>query len=182
MKNALILHGTFGNSKENWFPWLEEELRKKGYRVWVPDLPGAESPSIPRYNKFIFPKWKFDSQSVIIGHSSGAVAAFGLLQEMQKDIKIDKVLSVAGFTNDLDWDPTRELFRYSLDWKKIRSRAKEFILFHSDNDPYVSLDHGDRLKENLQGKLVILKGQGHFSTSSNPKYTQFPELLEKIIE
>lgn len=182
MKNALILHGTFGNSKENWFPWLEKELRKIGYKVWTPDLPGAESPSILRYKAFIFPKWKFDNESVIIGHSSGAVAAFGLLQEMQQDVKIDTVLSVAGFTNDLDWDPTRELFRYKFNWPLIRSRAQKFILFHSDNDPYVSLDHGKKLKKYLQGKLIIMKEQGHFSTSTDSKYTHFPELLEKILE
>ena len=27
MKNYFIIHGSFGNSKENWFPWLENELK-----------------------------------------------------------------------------------------------------------------------------------------------------------
>ena len=31
MKNALILHGTQGNSGENWFPWLKKKLEEKGY-------------------------------------------------------------------------------------------------------------------------------------------------------
>jgi predicted alpha/beta hydrolase family esterase len=182
MKNALILHGTFGNSKENWFPWLEKQLVQKGWHVWVPDLPGAESPNIETYNNFIFPKWNFNEESIIIGHSSGAVAAFGLLQEFKGNVNIDKVFSVAGFTNDLDWDPLRELFRYEFNWPKIKNSVNKSVLFQSDNDPYVSFDHAQRLKELLSAELVVIKGQGHFSIGSDPKYTEFPELLEKILE
>ena len=29
MKNYFIIHGTFGHSKENWFSWLENELKEK---------------------------------------------------------------------------------------------------------------------------------------------------------
>src|SRR5258708_27654173 len=76
MKNALILHATDNTSQGNWYPWLKGELEKKGYIVWCPDLPHAEKPSVRRYSKFIFGNkdWKFDKDSVFIGHSSGAVA------------------------------------------------------------------------------------------------------------
>lgn len=30
MKNYFIIHGSFGSSQENWFPWLEEEISKRG--------------------------------------------------------------------------------------------------------------------------------------------------------
>ncbi len=30
MKNYFIIHGTFGHNKENWFPWLETELKNQG--------------------------------------------------------------------------------------------------------------------------------------------------------
>lgn len=26
MKNYFIIHGSFGNSQENWFPWLEKQI------------------------------------------------------------------------------------------------------------------------------------------------------------
>ena len=180
MKNVLILHGTNGNHESNWFQWLENEFTQKGYKVWVPDLPYAEKPNTERYNHQIFLNWKFDSDSIIIGHSSGAVAILGLLQSLPSEIAIKKAILVAGFTDDLGWDPLKELFIKPFDYKKIKTKAKEIILFHSDNDPYVSLSHGNKLKELLGAKLIILPGQGHFNLEAGRRYKQFPELLKYL--
>ncbi len=182
MKNALILHGTNSNHSDNWFPWLKEELEKIGYKVWVPDLPHADKPNIRRYNDFIFSKWKLDKDSIIIGHSSGAVAILGILQELSDSIIINKAVLVAGFLDDLGWEPLNELFLIPFDWQKIKKQAKKFILFHSDDDPYVPLSHGQKLKELLNADLFVLKGQGHFSLEKDPQYKQFPQVLEKILE
>lgn len=182
MKNVLILHGTDGHSQENWFPWIKRELERESYKVWVPNLPRSEKPNILRYNDFIFPKWKFDSNSIIVGHSSGAVAALGLLQELPDNIVINKAFLVAGFIGNLDWDALDELAQFTLDWQKIKTKAKKFVLIHSDDDPYVPLEHGKKLKKYLNGELIIVPGQKHFSVNTDSKYTQFPELLEKILE
>lgn len=181
MKNALILHGTDGCSEDNWFQWLEAELKKKDFKVWVPDLPRADEPNIPRYNEFIFKSWEFDQDSILIGHSSGAVAILGLLQELPENIVVEKAILVAGFKDDLDYPPVKEMFKYQFNWDKIKKNAKKFILIHSDNDPYISLEHGEFLREKLGGELVIMKDQGHFSTETvGEKYKQFPELLKYI--
>lgn len=84
MKNALILHDTGNDHTGNWFPWLKTQLKNKGYKVWVPDLPDADTPSTKRYNKFLLEEndWEFNDESLIIGRSSGAVAILGLLQEL----------------------------------------------------------------------------------------------------
>lgn len=56
MKNILILHGTDGKKTHNWFPWLKEQLKSRGWNVWVPNLPCAERPNLKRYNNFILKK------------------------------------------------------------------------------------------------------------------------------
>lgn len=182
MKNALILHGTNGNSQSNWFPWLEKNLRERGFKVLTPDLPQADKPNLKRYNNFIFSKWKFDKDSIIVDHSSGAVAILGLLQELPEDIVIAKAFLVAGFTDDLGWEPLNELFLMPLDFEMIKSRSRKFVLFHSDDDPYVPLEHGEKLKRLLNAELVVVPGQRHFSLEKGPEYKQFPELLKKILE
>lgn len=183
MKNALILHGTDASSKDNWFPWLKSELEKVGWHVWVPNLPKANRPNTDRYNKFLFSKKEFQnigSETVMIGHSSGAVAILGLLQAMSEGTKIKQAILVGAFRNDLGWDSLKELFEKPYDWEKIKQRAEKFILINSDNDPYIPLEQAEYLRGKLSGELIVLKGQKHFSLSMDPKYNQFPFLLELL--
>lgn len=181
MKNALILHGTEGNSEENWFPWLEKELKTKGYIVWTPNLPKSDKPNIERYKDFVFPRWNFNEDSVIIGHSSGAVAALAFLQELPKETTIHCVYSVAGFLGNLDWDALDEIGSYPFRWDHVKQKSQRIVLFHSDDDPYVPLDHGKKLQNYLDAELIVMPGQKHFSASTDVRYTKFPELLEKIL-
>ena len=182
MKNVLILHGTGSNSQGNWFPWLKKELLEREYKVWVPNLPDADHPNTKKYLKYIFSNWKFDSESVVIGHSSGAVAILGLLQSLSKNVVIKKAILVSAFKDNLGWDVLNGLFKEPFDWKKIKSHAQKIILYHSDTDPYVPLSHAQYLKEKLDAELIVKKNQGHFNLELGPQYKKFPELLEKVLE
>lgn len=181
MKNALILHGTSGSSQGNWYQWLKSQLEDRGYQVYIPDLPGAEQPNLQRYNEFLLPKFDFNGDSLLIGHSSGAVAVLGLLQVLPLNIKVAKAILVAGFKDDLNWPELKDFFSIEFNWEKIKSQTKEIVLIHSDNDPYVPLEHGNFLAEKLNTKLVIFHGQKHFNIGTmGEKYRQFPELLRYI--
>lgn len=183
MKNALILHGTNGNSKHNWFPWLKKELEKKKYKVWVPDLPKANKPNLKKYNKFILRNklWKFDKHSLLIGHSSGAMAILGLLQELPKGIVVDKCLLIGAFKDSLGVKDLEEIFEKPFDYEYIKNRAGEIIFIHSDDDPFCPLEHAKFLSKKLDAKLIVIKGQKHFSLSTyGEKYRKFPRLLKYI--
>jgi predicted alpha/beta hydrolase family esterase len=181
MKNALILHGTDDNPQANWFPWLKTELEKKNYHVWLPHLPQADRPNISRYNKVLLHN-DFDYQNAyIIGHSSGAVAALGLLQKLPDDVQIDTCIMVGSFKDDLGWEVLKELFLEPFDFEKIKKHAKKFILVHATDDPYCPLEHAQYLSEKLNGELIILPDQKHFSTgTAGEKYRKFPFLLDLI--
>lgn len=178
MKNALLLHGTDGTPQGIWFPWLKNELEKKGFRIWAPQLPHAEKPNIERYNKYIFANkdWKFNEESLLIGHSSGAVEILGLLQQLSSEVVVDKCILIGSFKNDLGWDSLKELFQKPFNFEKIKKHAREFTFFHSDNDPYCPLEGAEYLAKQVNGKLIIKKGQGHFS---GEKVT-IPEVLEEV--
>ncbi len=183
MKNAIILHGTNGSSQENWFPWLKKELEALEYQVWVPDLPGANEPNIQRYNEFLMKNKPFElaEETILVGHSSGAVAILGLLEALPENSKIHGAFLVGAFKDNLARPDLTPLFKKPLDFEAIKSRSGVFVFVHSDDDPYCPLDHAKFLSEKVGGRLVIIPGQKHFSIStSGQEYNQFPKLLELI--
>ncbi len=185
MKNALILHGTNGSSQENWFPWLKQQLEEAGYTVWVPDLPGADAPNLKTYNKFIFTDhdFKITPETILIGHSSGAMAILGLLEALPENFQVKASYLVGAFKNDLGWEALKAIFAKPFDFEKIKHKSKAFYFIHSDNDPYCPLDHAEFLNEQLGGKLIVMPGQKHFSVGTyGEEYREFPELAKWIID
>jgi predicted alpha/beta hydrolase family esterase len=182
MTKFLILHGTDGTPDSNWFMWLKGVLVGKGHKVWLPQLPDADKPSTEKYTKFLLsnPDFKFDKDTIIIGHSSGAVEILNLLQHLPNDAVIKAAILVSVFKDDLKWDSLTELFTEPLDFKAIKSHCPKFIFVHSDNDPYSPIEHSKYLARGTGGRLTVLEGQGHFNTEIGPQYKQFPQLLEII--
>lgn len=184
MRNALILHGTDGYPTENWYDWLKNELEKEHYKVLAPQLPESNKPNIERYNKFIFTgiDYKFNNESILVGHSSGAVAILGLLEALPEGTTVDTCYLVGSFKDDLGWDALDTFFLKPFDFAKIKQKAKRFIFIHSDNDPYCPLEHAQFLSKQLNGFIVLLKGQKHFSIGTmGESYKEFPFLLDLII-
>lgn len=180
MKNAVILHGTENTHEGNWFPWLTAELKKNGYEVFSPDLPHAERPNIQRYTEFLLPRWQYNRDTILVGHSSGAVGALGLLQALPDHTLIKCVYLVSCFTDNLG-NPESELFLKPLDYDRIRTKSDKFFIFHSDNDPYVPLWHAERLRDLLHADLQVIPGEGHFNVEKSEQYRQFPLLRSTIL-
>lgn len=184
MKNAIILHGTAGSSKGNWFPWLKAELEKKGWKVWVPDLPGSEAPNIKRYNQFLLSSgYAFDEETILIGHSSGSVAILGLLQVLPEGTFIKEAILVGSFIDNLGRADLQGLFEEPFDFETIRTRAKKFVLIHSNDDPYCPLSGARKLSEMLGSELIVKESQKHFSVgTAGEQYKEFPFILEVLNE
>jgi predicted alpha/beta hydrolase family esterase len=181
MKNAIILHGTANTPKGNWFKWLSVELEDRGYEVWLPQLPDADVPNADKYNKLLLNNgFNFNEETLLIGHSSGAVSILNLLQELPGRTQIKAAFLVGAFSGPLDKINRRELFPKSFDFKEIKTRCSKFVFIHSDNDPYCPLDGAKYLAKELNGELIVKKGQGHFNLENGPQYNQFPFLIKLI--
>lgn len=181
MKTAIILHGTLGSPDGNWFKWLKDELERRGLTVWLPQLPHAEQPSLMEWQQFVQEHCPFsiNEETLIIGHSSGAILALVLAQSAIK--KIGAVVDVSVFhDNSLEWQPNSRLFDVEFDWFAMRQGVNELLFIHSDNDPYVPLDQAQYVAEKTSTEMIIIPGQGHFNLEQSSKYKQFPRLLEII--
>jgi len=182
MKNAIILHGTDNSSQGNWFPWLKKELENAGWKVYVPDLPHSNIPNCERYNTFLKSQEAFhiDNETVLIGHSSGALAVMGILQELPEEVLVEHAVLVSAFVTNLGWDSLTEIAGTPFDHEKIKKHARKITMLNGEEDPYIPLEEPKELAKKLDAELIILKDQGHFSSGDDPKYKTFPYLLELI--
>lgn len=183
MKNAIILHGTLGSPDGNWFGWLKTELENMGLQVWLPQLPHAEQPSLKEWADFIHARCPFaiDEETLVVGHSSGAILSLVLAQ--QNNTPIGGVVAVSVFhDNSLGWEPNNRLFDVTFDWKAIQKNATKLLFVHSDNDPYVPLEQAQYVVNNCEAELIVVPGEGHFNLEQSPDYKAFPKLIDILEE
>jgi len=181
MTDIFIIHGAYGNPKENWFPWLKSELEKLDCRVFVPKFPTPENQSLKSWLE-VFGNYKqyLNESSIVVGHSLGPAFLLNILEKLDRPIKA--AFFVSGFLDLLgnpDFDDINKSFvEKSFDWQKIKQNCPNFFVFHSDNDPYVPLEQAKKLAKNLGVDLILVKNAGHFNEKAG--YTNFKLLLEKI--
>jgi uncharacterized protein len=183
MKTAIILHGTLGSPNGNWFQWLEQELKSRGFQVWLPQLPHAEQPSLQQWADFVHTNCPFalNNETLVVGHSSGAILALVLAQ--QNSEPIGGVVAVSVFhDNSLNWEPNNKLFDVPFDWAAIQAHAQKLLFIHSDNDPYVPLNQAQFVADNCKADILVIPDQGHFNLERSEGYRQFPKLLEVLSE
>lgn len=176
MKKALILHSYTNTPEGNWYPWLKVELEKRGYEVWVPQLPTMEGPKpdMEVMLRAIMERDWVDEETVVVGHSLGAVLTIRLAER----VKFFQGIVLAGWDFD-DLDPRDELFWPSkIDFQKVKSNVLRWIVPISDNDPYVSAYMTERMAERLGAKVIKMGQRGHFCTGDG--VTEVPEILEWV--
>lgn len=181
---AILLHGTDGSCESNWIPWLKQQLEKHAFEVYAPSLPNSAFPNGEAWSDFIIQNtpFRFDTDTIIIGHSAGAALIPMLLQKLPTGTRIKRAILVSGFHTDFDWDKLKNLQNVPVDYNDLKQKCDDFILLHSDNDPYVPIEEPQELAERLNGKLIIIKGQGHFNLGASSKYKEFPKLLSIILK
>lgn len=182
MKTAFIFHGTGGYPEENWFPWLKEKFEEKGYQVFVPQFPTPEGQSIESWLKVLESyKQYITEDTIFVGHSLGGIFLLKYLEQLEHPVKAAAFVgSAIGIPPVKNFDADSKFSEgFAFDWAKIRSKSKNFIVFQSDNDPYVGLANGEKLAKELGVELSFVPSAGHFNV--NAGYTKFEELWEKLL-
>lgn len=186
MKRAVFLHGTDGKPTDHWFPWLRDELDRRGYAIYAPVLPNSHTPNHKVYEDFLKKSgWNFDN-NLIVGHSSGATTALNLLSADWFP-RVRTVVLVGAFLNEkltkrADWyeeGQFNDLFLDAYDPEVIKRKADNFVFVHGSDDPYCDIDDARALCNELSGEFLAIEGGKHLSSGSGG-FTELPGLLEKL--
>jgi len=178
MKRAIIFHGTSQTPGSFWYPWLAEQLQKRGYDAKVPYYPDINRTPITEFLPKVMQNEQIDSETLLIGHSSGAPLVLSILEHV--DTVIPLAILVAGYSAPLP-DSEDVVLQDKYDWAKIRKNVKDVILINSANDPWGCDDKQGRTMFNHLGGTQIIRNDGHFgSRTYNQPYRSF-NLLDKLI-
>ncbi len=180
MTNVFIIHGTGGYPEENWFPWLKKELEMLGCRVFIPQFPTPENQTPETWSK-VFSKYKkdFTPDTILVGHSLGGTFALRILEDSAVQIRAAFIVAASiGVLPIKYYETDKPYLAKPFDWKKIKGSARKIYVFHSEDDPLVSVGNGKELAKNLGVEPILYKNAGHFNAKAG--YTHFEELLERI--
>ncbi len=182
MKNYFIIHGSFGNSQENWFPWLENEILRGGEkRCFNLDFPiGVNKQTYQNWEMVLDSIKRFiNEDSVFFCHSISCI--FLVKYCVKHNLKIGKAVFVSGFNHylglDEDFDDVN-CTMFTNRTNEFKKLCKERVCFFSYNDPYVTLEKLQEFAEKVDARKVVVKDAGHFNKASG--YTKFGELLKEI--
>ena len=156
-------------SDSNFYGWLAKKLRKHPAfdEVVLKNMPDPVRARRTIWLPFMTDELGADERTVLIGHSSGAVAAMRLLETH----KLYGCVLVSACHTDLGDGNERASGYYPpsggpWQWSNIRANAGSgggnLAILHSDNDPFIPLEEAQHVAENLGVELRVEPRQSHF--------------------
>jgi len=168
-----------GNSTtaDNWFPSIKTEFEAKGIEVIAAEFPDPALARRSYWIPFIKNELKADENTILIGHSSGALAAMRFAEEN----KILGSVLVGTCYTDLGIESEKLSGYYDEPWQysKIKNNQKWVILFASSDDPWIPINEPRYVHEKLDCEYHEYNDQGHFG--GDYFKPDFPELVTAIL-
>lgn len=176
--NVIFIHGNNGGQENGgakhdyWFPSAAREFERMGLRVVLKSFPDPKIARMSIWLPFLENECGANEHSILIGHSSGAIAAMRYAETHQI---LGSVLVGAYYTDTGDEiERMSGYFDAPWDWLAIREHQQWIIQFASVDDPFFSIEEPRLVSRELQTEYHEYKTRGHFFDA------EFPELVEEV--
>jgi len=162
-------NGCSGNIRTSsmWYGRMEKKLMSEGFEVKLSVMPDAFVARKGIWLPFIIDNLAGGIEnlrnSLIIGHSSGAVAAMRLAEEH----KIGGIILVAAYSNHFgnSNEKASGYFDDAWNWKAQKANCKSIVQLASEDDPYLDINDQRLVGSKLSGtncKYIEYPDQSHF--------------------
>ncbi|HEX8227041.1 MAG TPA: alpha/beta hydrolase [Candidatus Saccharimonadales bacterium] len=170
----IFIHGNGGATWQTpWTVWLKQKLDAKGHDTVFETMPDPELARSSFWLPHLQDVIKAGPQDVLIGWSSGAVAA---MRYAETHKLLGSILISPSYT-DLG-EESEKISGYYDDpwqWGAIKSNQKKIALVFGDNDPYIPQSEFAYIAVHLGPEKLKLPGAAHFESRQD-----MPELLRYI--
>ena len=156
-----------------WAPWLKAELETMGFTTFFETMPDSIIARSEYWLPFLKEHVKVGEDDIIVGWSSGAVAAM----RYAEDNRLAGSILVSPCYTDLGDDMEKQSGYYDKpwNWAKIKSNQDKIALIWGDDDPYIPQSEFEFIAKQLNPTQIKVHGGGHFVERQD-----FPELLQYI--
>ncbi len=161
----VILHGFEGSPDQPRFRHWKEALKAQGHTVVIPALPNPGRPSESEQVAAALNSTTYDENTVLFGHSLGAVVALKVLEKLENPIA--RLVLAGGFVDRNFKDKPRSFdksFNWKFDSEKIRKNVRSITILHDENDYAISEEQLKKLEVTLGEKAVRVRAEKpHFT-------------------
>lgn len=172
----ILVHGYKSSPSGNFLPWLERELRARGFDVVIPELPEPENPDRDVWTETLVKTCApLKETDIIVGHSLGGAAALRMLEAAEARSTPHAMVMIATPWMIKD-EKFRGFFMSELDFEVLMWRASKFVVIHAQNDPIIPVDHGKRYASALHATLITPETGEHFQGE------EYPIILQAILD
>eukprot|EP00501_MAST-03F_sp_TOSAG23-6_P001097 GSMAST32.ASY1.ANO1.1140.1 assembled CDS len=190
MAKCVIVPGNGCTNVEscNWYSWAQKELSESGFfpgGVILRTMPDPHKARRSRWLPFLLNECHADSNTVVIGHSSGAVATMRLLETN----RLLGAVLVAACHTDLGHQSEAISHYYPESptsishntgnggpwkWENISNNANWILQFHSTDDCFIPPKEARFVSTKTHSTYFEFNDRNHF-------FSPFPELIREII-
>lgn len=165
-----------GKPADNWFPYVEKELGKDGLNVVNVEFPDSVLAREIYWIPFLKEELKADHNTILIGHSSGAIAA---MRYAEKTPIFGSIL-VGTYHTDLgiETEKISGYFDRPWDWEAIRKNQQWIAIFASEDDPWIPIEEPRFLQKKLNPDYFEYSDKGHFG--GDYYKPTFPEIVDYV--
>ncbi|XP_065197655.1 serine hydrolase RBBP9-like [Sycon ciliatum] len=159
----------------NWYGWLQDELQP-GIECRLRDMPDPYYAKSSVWLPFMQKSLRCDESTVVVGHSSGAVAALRYAETH----RVRGIILVSAYLSDLgdSVEAASGYFDGEWNWQAISSNSSFIVQFASKDDHLVpfseQLKVTAELRQHGEVDLQEFEDRNHFMQSA------FPELAHII--
>ena len=170
MPKVILIHGNGGcTAGDIWLPWVERELAAAGIDVINRTFPDNVKARARHWLPFL-EELGADDQTILIGHSSGAVAA---MRYAETHRLLGSVLVGVCHTDLGDaGEAASGYYDAPWQWDRIRNNQRWIGIYQSSDDPLIPVAEARFVAAQLKCSYFEHSDRGHFIDSR-----EFPELV-----
>lgn len=161
-------HWSFG-----WAPWLKAEVEKLGFETFFETMPDSVLARSKYWLPFLQDHVNAGMNDIIVGWSSGAVAAMRYAEEHKI---LGSVLVSPSYTDTGDeLERQSGYFDKPWQWEKIKTNQEKIALIWGDDDPYIPQEEFEFIAQQLNPVCIKIHDNKHFA-----ERREFPEIIQHI--